>query len=74
MPDVRVVVKPGSRAGERSEALTDGSLVVHLRARPVAGAANNALIAILAAHWGVPKSHLAIVRGDTSRQKVVRRP
>jgi len=74
VPDVRVVVKPGSRAGERIEALADGSLIVHLQARPIEGAANTALLTLLAAHWGVPKSHLAIVRGGTSRQKVVRRP
>jgi uncharacterized protein YggU (UPF0235/DUF167 family) len=74
MPDVRVRIKPGSRAGEHIESLADGSLIVQLRARPIEGAANDALLALLAAHWRVPKSRLAIVRGGTSRQKVVRRP
>lgn len=74
MPEVRVAVKPGSRSDDRIEEQGDGSLLVHLRARPVEGAANTALLALLAKHWGVPKSHLEIVRGTTSRQKVVRRP
>ena len=74
MPDVRVMVKAGSRSGERVESLVDGSLIVHLRERPIEGAANAALLATLARHWGVPKSRLAIVRGSTSRLKVVRRP
>lgn len=74
MPEVRVAVKPGSRAGDRIQEQDDGSLLVHLRARPVEGAANTALLALLAKHWGIPKSHLEIVRGTTSRQKVVRRP
>lgn len=74
MRDIRVAVKPGSRSGDRIEEQEGGSLLVHLRARPVQGAANTALLALLAEHWGVPKSRLEIVRGATSRQKVVRRP
>lgn len=74
MRDVRVAVKPGSRFGDRIEELRDGSLIVHLRARPVEGAANAALLAALAEHWGIPKSRLAIVRGATLRRKLVRRP
>ena len=74
MVDVRVTVKPGIRSDERVESLADGSLLVHLRARPIEGAANAALLATLAGHWGVPKGRLAIVRGATSRRKVVRRP
>ena len=73
MADIRVTVKPGSRSGDRIETAADGSLVVHLRAKPVDGAANAALLEQLAVHWDVPKSRLAIVRGATSRQKVVRR-
>lgn len=74
MRDVRVAVKPGSRSGDHIEELGDGSLLVHLRARPVEGEANAALLVALAEHWGLAKSRLEIVRGATSRRKVVRRP
>ena len=73
MADIRVTVKPGSRSGDRIEIAADGSLIVHLRAKPVDGAANAALLEQLAEHWDLPKSRLTIVRGTTSRQKVVRR-
>lgn len=74
MGDVSVTVRPGSRSGDRVEEAPDGSLVVHLRARPIEGAANTALLAVLSEHWGVPKTRLAIVRGVASRRKVIRRP
>ena len=73
MADVRVTVKPGSRSGDRIDVAADGSLVVHLRAKPVDGAANAALLELLAEYWEVPKGRLSIVRGGRSRQKVVRR-
>lgn len=74
MPDRTVSVKPGSRTGDRVVEHPDGSLVVHLRARPVEGAANEALLTVLAEHWGIPPSSLEIVRGHRSRRKTVRRP
>ncbi|MFM8998760.1 MAG: DUF167 domain-containing protein [Actinomycetota bacterium] len=67
-------MRPGSRAGDRVVEELDGSIVVHLRARPIDGAANAALLRVLADHWGLPPSALAIVRGHRSRRKVVRRP
>lgn len=74
MLDISVTVKPGSRAGDRVIEEPDGSLVVHLRARPIEGAANEALLRVLAEHWGIAPSALTIVRGHRSRRKVVRRP
>ena len=46
-------------------------LKVRLTAPPVDGAANEALVALLAERLGVPKRQVVIVRGATSRQKVV---
>jgi uncharacterized protein YggU (UPF0235/DUF167 family) len=74
LPDHTVSVKPGSRSGDRVVEGPDGSLVIYLRARPIEGAANAALLRALADHWGVPPSSLEIVRGHRSRTKVVRRP
>lgn len=48
-----------------------GTLKVHLTAPPVEGAANAALIALLAEHLAVPKHAITIVRGASGRQKVV---
>ena len=46
-------------------------LKVRVRARPVEGQANEALVKLLAKALGVPKSAVAIQRGGQSRTKMV---
>ncbi|HAY22278.1 MAG TPA: hypothetical protein DCY27_08945 [Desulfobacterales bacterium] len=48
-----------------------GVLRVRLRAAPVEGAANEALVALLAKSLGVPRDCIQIRAGKTSRRKVV---
>jgi len=43
-----------------------------MQQRAVDGKSNAALVEILAAHFGVSKSRVDILRGHTSRTKVVR--
>jgi hypothetical protein len=50
----------------------DGALKVSLTAPPVDGAANEALIALLAAALHVPKRAVTITHGHTSKLKTVR--
>ena len=52
----------------------DGTLRVHITAAPVDGAANDAVIRALAEYFHVPKSQIKIVRGETSRNKIVELP
>lgn len=66
---VRVVPRAG-RTGIEGVA-EDGVLRVRLAAPPVEGAANGALVALLADVLGVPKRGVVIVRGSRSRAKVV---
>jgi len=67
-----VRVKPGSSKGPLVEPASTGGLTVYLNERAVDGAANDALIKVLAKHLGVAKSRVEIVRGHTSRVKQVR--
>ena len=46
-------------------------LKVRVRARPVEGEANEALIKLLAKALGVPKSAVVLLRGGQSRTKMV---
>jgi uncharacterized protein len=46
-------------------------LKARLTAPPVDGAANEALVALLADQLAVPRRTISIVRGATSRQKIV---
>jgi uncharacterized protein (TIGR00251 family) len=67
---LRVRVKPrSSRDGLAGE--QEGALVVRLQAPPVEGAANEALVRVLARALGTPRSDVRIVRGDTARLKLV---
>ncbi len=44
---------------------------VYTNAVPADGAANVAVIKMIAKHMGVPKSHVSIIRGATSHDKVI---
>ena len=59
------------RAKENKVVEEEGRLKVFLRAPPVEGQANKALIGILADHFGVRKSGVRIIRGEKSRDKLV---
>ncbi|MEY4095993.1 MAG: hypothetical protein RLZZ53_3192 [Acidobacteriota bacterium] len=50
----------------------DGVLQIKLAAAPVDGAANDQLIALLAATLKIPKRDVTIVSGERSRSKRVR--
>jgi uncharacterized protein (TIGR00251 family) len=49
-----------------------GAVVIRVTAPPVDGKANAALCAFVARAAGVPPSRVTVVRGQTSRDKVVR--
>lgn len=46
-------------------------LKARVRARPVEGAANAALIALLARALAVPRGRVSVARGDVSRLKMI---
>ncbi len=55
----------------RVSAVREGALVVHLAAPPVDGAANAELVETLAAALGVARRQVSLVRGDSSRTKIM---
>lgn len=74
--DIRLRVTPkASRDGiDGAEQRADGQvrLKVRVRAVPEKGAANKAVIAVLAKALGLPKSAFELVSGDTARDKTLR--
>jgi uncharacterized protein len=64
-----VRVKPGSRKGPLVEVAADGELTLHVRERAVEGRANEAVVKLLAKHFGVSPSRVEMVSGATSRVK-----
>lgn len=53
------------------EVQAGGALKVYVREAPADGKANRKLIELVADHYGVPKSFVKIIHGETSRQKTV---
>jgi uncharacterized protein (TIGR00251 family) len=70
--DITVKVTPKSSRTELVGKLPDGTWKVKVAAAPEKGKANRELCAFLAAHFGVPKSRVRIVSGETSHLKRVR--
>lgn len=58
--------------GARSEGLLieAGRVLVKVRAQPESGAANDAVLKLLAKALGLPPSRLRMLRGATSREKI----
>jgi len=67
---LEIHLQPGAKNSEII-GLREGVLWVKVAAPPEKGRANGALIELMAKLLSVPKSDLAIVRGFTSRQKVI---
>ena len=70
---IELQIKVIPRAGRTALAGTrDGALLVRLAAAPVDGAANEALIDVIADALGVPKRSVSLVSGERSKQKRLR--
>ena len=70
--DVRFAVRLTPRAAaDRVDGVVDGILRARVGAPAVEGAANNALIRLIAESLGVARRDVRIVAGATSRQKLV---
>ena len=68
---VDIAVKPRS-AQEGLGPVQGDRLCVAVNATPVDGKANAAVVRVLAETFKVPRSAVAIVRGETGRKKTVR--
>ena len=75
MANLPVKLTPGATADRIDGWDTDAHgrpvLKVRVRARPVEGEANEALIKLLAKALGVPKSAVVLLRGGQSRTQMV---
>ena len=72
-PDLELSIhaQPGARRTQ-VQGIHGDAIKIRLQARPVEGAANEALIEFLAAAFQVPRRRCVLVSGETSRQKRVR--
>ena len=68
---IAISVLPCSSRDQIVGELEDGTIKVKLAAAPVDGEANKKLIELLSKEWGIPKTSITIVRGHTSKHKII---
>lgn len=67
---IHAIIKPNSRHREEVVPSDDGSVTIYTKAPALENRANDAAIKLLAKHFGVSKSQVALVRGQTAKRKV----
>lgn len=68
---MRISVKVKANTNrEKIEKVDDANFLVWIKEKPVEGRANEAVIKALAEYFGVAKSSVALIKGQTSRQKI----
>jgi hypothetical protein len=66
---IQVSVKPNSKNEEISQ--EEDSFVIKVKQPPKEGRANQAVIKLLAKHFGVPRSQVKILNGFKSKNKII---
>jgi len=66
---ISVKVKPNAKQ-ERIEKIDENNFSVWVKEKPQEGKANKAVIKILSDYFGVAKSDVILLKGQTSRQKI----
>jgi uncharacterized protein len=67
---LKIKVRPNSRKTEVVKK-SDDSFDVSVRAKPIEGEANEAVLEALSEFLSIPRSRLRLVRGAKSRNKIV---
>lgn len=68
---ITVKVQLRARKTQVAGLMADGTIKIRVAAPPVDGAANKALIEFLAQTFGLPKSQIDIIAGETSEHKLI---
>lgn len=68
---LKIRVTPRSNKSEIVGAMADGTIKIKLKAPPVNGKANEELVEKLSEHFGVSKGNVKIIKGLSSKNKVV---
>ncbi|HET9781813.1 MAG TPA: DUF167 domain-containing protein [Candidatus Dormibacteraeota bacterium] len=67
----RIAIVVHARSSRRRVEEVDDALHVWLTSAPVQGSANRELMDVIADHYGVARSAVTILRGHSSRHKLV---
>jgi uncharacterized protein len=68
---LKVYLQPRSSKNEMAGPFRDG-VRIRITAPPIEGKANEGLVRFLAKEYGIPPSHVQIIKGHHSREKIVK--
>lgn len=71
MKSIRVNLQPNAKADE-IVGMDNGIWKIRVKAPPVEGKANEALVKLLAEHFDVSPSRISVLKGHTTKLKTVR--
>lgn len=66
---ISVLVKPNARL-DKIERIKEDYYLVWVKEKPKENKANQAVVEVLSAHLGLPKSRIALIKGRSSKHKV----
>ncbi len=66
---ISVNVKPNAKQ-VKIERLNESHFLIRVKEKPQEGKANRAVIKVLAEYFGIPQTDVALVKGQSSREKV----
>lgn len=69
---ISIKVIPRSSINKIIDKNENGVLKIKLTAPPIDDKANKMLIKFLSAEWGIPKSKIKIIYGETSKNKIIK--
>ena len=69
---VKVKVIPRSPRTEMAGEMADGTLKIRVAAQPEHGKANEELCSFLAKHYGVARTDVTVISGQTAARKLIK--
>lgn len=68
---INLIIKPNSTKGPLIIPQPGGSLIIYTREIASDGQANEAVVKLVSKHFKIPKSRVKIIRGQTSKRKLI---
>ena len=68
---ISIMVKANAKAS-KVEKIDDSNFIVFVKAAPIEGKANEAIVESLAEYFNVAKADIEIIRGHKSKEKIIK--
>lgn len=69
---IELIVSPNKASTKIVEIIDDGVIRMHVKSPPVEGKANSEIIRFLVKILGIPQNQISIIRGASSKRKMIK--